>query len=78
MIGFPSILVGILRDSNMEISVRQSAVIYLKNLVNRAWKVDEADREKITQISEQDKIILRSHIVSWIVDAPEPIRFEWI
>jgi hypothetical protein len=78
MIGFPSILVEIVRNSNQEISLRQAAVIFLKNFISRAWSVDDLDKEKITPISEQDKVNLRSQIVVLIVESPEPIRLVLI
>jgi hypothetical protein len=74
MIGFPLVLVDILRNSNHEISLRQAATIYLKNLVNRAWNAEDSDNKKVTQISEQDKVVLRSQIADLIVEAPGPIR----
>lgn len=74
MIGFPTILIDILRDTQQEMAVRQAAVIFFKNLVNRAWKVDELDKEKITQISDQDKVAVRSQIVDLIVESPDSIR----
>jgi hypothetical protein len=74
MIGFPLILVDIFSNVQQEVSLRQSSVIYLKNLINRAWEVEQADVDKITQISEQDKVALRSRIIGLIVDSPEAIR----
>lgn len=74
MIGFPSILVELVQDSNQEMSLRQAAIIFLKNTINRAWNVDNTDQERVSGISEQDKVILRSQIVGLIVEAPETIR----
>jgi hypothetical protein len=74
MIGFPTILMDILRDTQQEMAIRQASAIFLKNLVNRAWKVDELDKEKITQISDQDKVAVRTQIVDLIVEAPDSIR----
>ncbi|KAI6191273.1 D-Importin 7/RanBP7 [Aphelenchoides bicaudatus] len=76
MIGFSTILMDILREEHQEMAVRQAAVIFFKNLVNRAWNVDELDKDKITQISEQDKVAVRSVIVDLIVEAPDSIRVQ--
>ncbi|KAI6243880.1 D-Importin 7/RanBP7 [Aphelenchoides fujianensis] len=76
MIGFPLILLEILGSPEQDPSVRQAAVIYFKNQLSRAWKVDEDEAERITPISEQDKAAVRNQIIQRIVDAPEPIRVQ--
>jgi hypothetical protein len=74
MIGFPPILLDILSDTQQEMAIRQASAIFFKNLVNRAWKVDDLDKKKITQISDQDKVVARSRIVDLIVESPDSIR----
>ena len=74
MIGFPIILLDVLGDANRETATRQAAVIYLKNMISRAWDVADEDAETISMISEQDKVQLRSQIISRLVEVAEAIR----
>lgn len=64
----------ILRDPNQELALRQAAVIFLKNLITQAWFVEESAKDVVTQISEQDKVVVRGQIVDLIVEMPDPIR----
>lgn len=72
MIGFSQILLDLATSNDSEYSLRQAAVIYLKNLVHKSWVVEEEDNE--LPLSEQDKTPIRSRIIQAIVNAPEPIR----
>ncbi|KAH7696581.1 importin-beta domain-containing protein, partial [Aphelenchoides avenae] len=74
MIGFPQVLLQLANDVELESTVRQAAVIYLKNVVHKAWVVDEDEKDTTLPISEQDKTPIRQAIIGSIVNAPEPIR----
>ena len=75
MIGFAQVLLHITGDESQELAARQAAVIYLKNLINKAWVIeDEDDKKKLLPLSEQDKVPVREKIVDCVVRAPEPIR----
>jgi hypothetical protein len=74
MIGFLPLLSDISGNSEIEIPVRQAAIIFFKNGIQRGWVVDEEDEKDATPVSEQDKNVIRGKIVSQIVCAPQPIR----
>lgn len=74
MIGFPQVLLQLANNVELESTVRQAAVIYLKNVVHKAWVVDEDEKDTTLPISEQDKTPIRQAIIGSIVNAPEPIR----
>ncbi len=65
-------------DGELECAVRQAGVIYLKNMVVRFWEHDENDTNATEQqsfvIHEQDRHVIREHIVEAIILSPEPIR----
>jgi len=58
--------------------VRQAAVIYLKNQIDKNWVVNAEDENdapiKTTAMAEQDKEAIRQTIIAAIVHSPEPIR----
>ena len=53
-------------------------VIYLKNMIMQYWKernpADFREGEVPFTISEQDKVIIREHLVEAVIYAPELIR----
>ena len=63
-------------DNSIEIPVRQSAAIYLKNAVIRDWEAKEAPAGQPLEFSihEQDKAVIRDSIVDAVVLAPENLR----
>ena len=73
MIGFLPLLTQIAMNEELEVPVRQAAIIFFKNGVSRAWVVDEGE-ENITPISEQDKHIIRREILNHILNASLPVR----
>lgn len=74
MIGFSQALLDVTMDEQLELAVRQAAVIYLKNLINKAWIVDE-DSKDVLPLSDQDKVPIRERIIECVVGSPEPIRY---
>jgi hypothetical protein len=59
--------------------VRQAAVIYLKNQIDKSWVVNAEDEKdtptKTTAMADQDKEAIRQTIIAAIVHSPEPIRW---
>jgi len=77
--GFTPALLQIVMAENRDGPVRQAAVIYLKNVVGSYWdeKPGEPDATKtVLTILEQDRHVLREHIVEAIIHSPEVIRVQ--
>jgi hypothetical protein len=74
MIGFLPLLAEIAGNDEIEVPVRQAAIIFYKNGIQRGWVVDEEDEKDATPVSEQDKTVIRAKIVPQIVHSPPPIR----
>uniref|UniRef100_A0A915AS39 Importin N-terminal domain-containing protein n=1 Tax=Parascaris univalens TaxID=6257 RepID=A0A915AS39_PARUN len=77
LMGFAPLLLQIIMDESVDCSARQAAVIYLKNVINRSWALDEEEKTSGTFVlPEQDKHIIREHIIDAIVASPEAIRVQ--
>jgi len=87
MIGFGPAILQLVMASEVELPVRQAAVIYLKNMVGSSWKYRDAslfDTEKSGatgdpvpfSVHEQDRAFIRENIVDASVHAPEIIRIQ--
>jgi hypothetical protein len=76
VIGFPQVLLHVIQNEKLDCSIRQAAVIYLKNAIYEHWNIDkdENSAEK-WELSEQDKAPLKQQIIPAIIHAPEPIKF---
>lgn len=76
VIGFPQILLRIIQDAQLDYSLRQAAVIFLKNIIYEHWNVDDKynNDEKQWELSEQDKTPLKHQIMQAIINSPEPIK----
>lgn len=63
-------------NNAIEVPVRQSAAIYLKNAVVRDWEEKEVPAGQQLQFSihEQDKALIRESIVDAVVLAPDNLR----
>ena len=77
--GFPSVLVEILKtndETNCPLPIKQSASVYLKNLVSNSYRTDlEAlDQAKEFSIHENDKEFLRENVLEAVVVVPDQIR----
>lgn len=77
--GFPSVLVEILKtndETNCPLPIKQSASVYLKNLVSNSYRTDlEAlDQAKEFSIHENDKAFLRENVLEAVVVVPDQIR----
>uniref|UniRef100_A0A915ASV6 Importin N-terminal domain-containing protein n=1 Tax=Parascaris univalens TaxID=6257 RepID=A0A915ASV6_PARUN len=58
LMGFAPLLLQIIMDESVDCSARQAAVIYLKNVINRSWALDEEEKTSGTFVlPEQDKHI---------------------
>lgn len=78
--GFLTLLLQVVMSNDVQIPVRQSGGIYLKNMVSQFWK-DRDPSELIDGaqpyvIPEQDKVIIRENIVEAVIHAPELIRLQ--
>ncbi|VDK75468.1 unnamed protein product [Litomosoides sigmodontis] len=75
LVGFTPLLLHIIMDEGVDCSARQAAVIYLKNVINRHWVMDEDDKQSFT-LPEQDKNLIRELIIDAIVGSPEAVRVQ--
>ncbi|MCP9263055.1 Importin-7 [Dirofilaria immitis] len=73
--GLYPLLLHIIMDEEVDCSARQAAVIYLKNVINRHWVMDEDDKQSFS-LPEQDKHLIRELIIDAIVASPEAV--SWI
>lgn len=70
-------MLQIVMQNDLDVSVRQAGVIYMKNMITQNWQ----DREQeIGQpipfaIHEQDRAMIRDSICEAIVLAPETVRY---
>ncbi|KAF7637161.1 Importin N-terminal domain-containing protein [Meloidogyne graminicola] len=76
LICFPQVLLQIIRNESLDCAVRQAAVIYMKNLFYEHWFVEKDKTNNQWEVSEQDKIFIRQHIIETIISAPEPIKIH--
>lgn len=78
--GFLSLLLQVVMSNDVQIPVRQSGVIYLKNMIVQYWKERDpselADTSAAFVIVEQDKATIRENIVEAVIHAPELIRIQ--
>jgi len=77
MDGFVPAILQLVMNENIDISVRQSAAIYLKNTIAAYWAAEPASElnndANNFQIPERDQIVIRDSIVDAIVIAPDLI-----
>ncbi|XP_023343856.1 importin-7 isoform X3 [Eurytemora carolleeae] len=79
IIGFGPLVLQIVMGQDIELPVRQAAVIYLKNMVSTNWKEREPDAPGAPvpfSIHEQDRAVIRDNIVEAVVHAPDIIRVQ--
>jgi len=76
---FLSVLLQMVMSENVQISVRQAAVIYFKNMVGKHWREHDAEvqeGEKSYIIPPDDKAFIRTNMVESIISASELIRVQ--
>jgi len=63
-------------SQEFDMPVKQSGVVYLKNMVNGSWEDKETETGKPIPFSihEQDRAMIRDAIIDAIVHSPELIR----
>jgi len=79
IIGFGPTLLQVVMSNEVELPVRQAAVIYLKNMVSGSWIDREADTPGAPvpfSVHEQDRALIRDNIVDAVVHAPDIIRIQ--
>ncbi|KAK0080538.1 hypothetical protein PV325_013801 [Microctonus aethiopoides] len=77
IIGFAPSLLQIIMTVDIEMSVRQAGVIYLKNLIITNWSDHKPDNGPMPfSIHEQDRAMIRDAIVDAVVHAPEIIQTQ--
>lgn len=70
----PSIL-QIVMDTNIELPIRQAAVIYFKNEINQYWEEKKSKNNVIQyHVHEQDRELIRNSIIDALVLSPDVIR----
>merc|ERR1712142_868827 len=73
------ILLQVVMSNDVELPVRQAAVIYLKNMVSGSWVDREPDAPGAPvpfAVHEQDRALIRDNIVDAVVHAPDIIRIQ--
>lgn len=82
MVGFGPTILQLVMASEVELPVRQAAVIYLKNMVGSSWK-DRDDQDPGAtgdpvpfSVHEQDRALIRENIVDAAVHSPDIIRIQ--
>ncbi|EDO49266.1 predicted protein [Nematostella vectensis] len=67
-------------SNEIQLPIRQAACIYLKNMVVQYWKErnpsDFPDGDVPFVIAEQDKVVIREHIIEAVISAPDLIRIQ--
>lgn len=76
MTGFLPLLAEIAGNPEIDVPIRQAAIIFFKNGISRGWVVDDEDEKEAIPVNELDKNIIRANIVSQIVQSPPPIRYS--
>jgi len=79
IIGFGPILLQVVMANEVELPVRQAAVIYLKNMVSGSWVDREPEMPGAPvpfAVHEQDRALIRDNIVDAVVLAPDIIRIQ--
>jgi len=91
IIGFGPVLLQVVMSNDVELPVRQAAVIYLKNMVctrtcedpkdevSGSWVNREAETPGAPipfSVHEQDRAVIRDNIVDAVVMAPDIIRIQ--
>ncbi|XP_044732158.1 importin-7 isoform X2 [Chrysoperla carnea] len=78
IIGFAPTLLHVVMMNDLDMPIRQAAVIYLKNLVTQNWNEREPDIGQPIPFSihEQDRSTVRDSIVEAVIHAPELIRVQ--
>ncbi|CAI9738711.1 importin-7-like isoform X1 [Octopus vulgaris] len=75
----PALMMTIVMSDNLEITVKQAAVSYFKNLVKKYWDNSEIETDSATtlfSISEEDRAAVRRHIIEAIIHSPDIIRSQ--
>ncbi|KAF7491892.1 Importin-7 [Sarcoptes scabiei] len=75
IIGFLPTVLQIVMESTIELSIRQAAVVYLKNEIYYYWEEKEMKKnEPQYSIHEQDRNLIRNSIVDALILSPDSIR----
>lgn len=64
--------------NDIDMTVRQAAVVYLKNIITSSWLEKETSVTQPLEFSihEQDRSLVRDNIVEALIQAPEKIRLQ--
>lgn len=73
--GFTPLLLQLTVSHDVELAIRQSIAIYLKNTIARYWHEDTTGRLGVTafRLSEHDRELLRNNIIDAACQTPEPL-----
>ncbi|GAB1607703.1 importin-7-like isoform X1 [Argonauta hians] len=75
----PALMMTIVMSDNLEITVKQAAVSYFKNVVKKYWDNSEIDTDPaatVFSICEEDRAAIRRHIVEAIIHSPDVIQSQ--
>eukprot|EP00928_Gymnodinium_smaydae_P076155 TRINITY_DN5913_c0_g3_i1.p1 TRINITY_DN5913_c0_g3~~TRINITY_DN5913_c0_g3_i1.p1 ORF type:complete len:1066 (+),score=253.50 TRINITY_DN5913_c0_g3_i1:716-3913(+) len=70
--GFGLILLGLLRDPNVDGGARQAGAIYFKNYIKRQWCIDPAQGG----IPVADRQAIKQHLLGLMLQAPKPVQVQ--
>lgn len=81
IIGFCPGLLRVVMTPDLEQAVRQSAVIFFKNMIGEYWQPKEQQQQQqqiqmAFAVHEQDKAMVRESLVEAVAAAPEVIRIQ--
>ncbi|XP_012566342.1 importin-7 isoform X1 [Hydra vulgaris] len=77
--GFLPVILQMVMSSDIHISIRQAAVIYLKNMTGKFWRdrdINQIHGEQLFVIPDADKSFIRDKIVESVIEASELIRIQ--
>lgn len=81
MVGFGPTLLQIILEPSLDLSIRQSGGVFLKNMILKSWRYkvnDELDGELFFVLDDSDKNNIRSVIVAAIVNSEIQIQYNII
>uniref|UniRef100_H2ZR06 Importin N-terminal domain-containing protein n=1 Tax=Ciona savignyi TaxID=51511 RepID=H2ZR06_CIOSA len=78
--GFSPLLIQLIMSDEVQMAIRQSGAIYLKNMCVQSWH-ERSDKDgtpvtDVFSIHENDRSVIRTNIVKAIIHAPDIIRSQ--
>lgn len=74
--GHPLIVLQLVASDSVNPSVRQAAAVHFKNIVKKGWDADAEDGTDGIVISDNDRGLIKSHLVNLMCTAPPQIQAQ--